>query len=516
MDILIFTIGLVLKGVSEARRRASLRPLNYTLSPSEIPEDIVIEIFECIYNHTLHLEHCDTMLACSLVCKAWTLPAQRILFRVVFTQRTKVLWKHSFINALTRNPHLGTHVRSLHPLHVVTDALQNAYALHGNAVTERQLASILTVCPQLRELCIDFDKSTATMPSLLSYAGRGITHLHIIVTTYSSSPYLLLSMWPSVRFLRLESSVISSPSDRQPPLSLETLQVKSDLPLSADCLRWLLPPSRTARLRRVEIPFPADESSRRAYTEILTSKAPGIRTLTATSNVPPVDAFEGLSSFNLHRVPSAPLTLPLSIEHLGFYPESDEHGRLPLPHLLAAISSIPRLRSFTINDHVSAGNMHDLYRACRRSGVSLRIGSEPGWVLFRVCFELVVAGTADDWSRIFVCRLYVIHRELKQLSAPLTYPSFRRSGMFKVHRRSRLQISSILTPKQLRFITSTPSPISARKVYVFTCPQRLRYCDVGRGCISFYAVGRTWLTYDDPSHAVYRVASYFSSAQLFS
>ncbi|KAI0055180.1 hypothetical protein BV25DRAFT_284583 [Artomyces pyxidatus] len=145
-----------------------------TLASSKIPEDVVVEILECIYNHHLDSEHYDTILACSLICKAWTSPAQRVPFRAVATERNKTKRRHPFIRALTRKPHPGKYVRSIHHLHVIPDTLRKAHSLNGNAVTEPQLAFILTLCPQLCELCINFDKSTVDMQALLSRTGRGI------------------------------------------------------------------------------------------------------------------------------------------------------------------------------------------------------------------------------------------------------------------------------------------------------------------------------------------------------
>ncbi|KAI0043721.1 hypothetical protein FA95DRAFT_1681727, partial [Auriscalpium vulgare] len=113
-----------------------------------VPYDIQMKIIDWVYRYFQHgLVDFRTLRACSLVCKAWTRPSQRFLFR-----KTPSILNPPFgrlLSAMRTNPDLKTYVRK------VSLSMYNDPELFATKVPD--FLSILALCPHVTVLQISIN-----------------------------------------------------------------------------------------------------------------------------------------------------------------------------------------------------------------------------------------------------------------------------------------------------------------------------------------------------------------------
>jgi hypothetical protein len=227
-----------------------------------LPVELITEIFESIY-FSPSIDGSDgpdlkTLSSCSIVCKFWSDPAQKILFRF---PRTLVRSKHPFhhlrniFTNSTRGMILGQYVRSIHILISPTNDDP------GRAYSEQEFVQILSLFPRLYHLSVNTFPFNAEW-DMDELAGLGVSlssHIQQLssLQLHNHAPrstllYFFLSIWPSIRFLKLSQSEwndVSPPVDR-PNFNLYQLSCLS-LP-SDELFRWLVPTNERHTLRILE------------------------------------------------------------------------------------------------------------------------------------------------------------------------------------------------------------------------------------------------------------------------
>ncbi|KAI0056562.1 hypothetical protein BV25DRAFT_1564705 [Artomyces pyxidatus] len=161
--------------------------------------------------------------------------------------------------------------------------------------------------------------------------------------------------------------------------------MSSDASTSAT-LEWFLPPA----LAPDSPPLSLDLSDLLPSTEsVKTAYAPRIRALAVRNGVPVPGSMPALRTLFFRCDPGSPFELPQSVRHFGLHPRDGVEGRLPLPHITAALST-GRPRLFSVNQHLSDDNRRALKEVCDKEGVAFTVLAVTDWPAFIVshCSEL--------------------------------------------------------------------------------------------------------------------------------
>jgi len=155
--------------------------------------------------------------ACALVCRAWSGPAQSLLFR-------SVLWLHSrnihafhtaLLSSAARGRALGGCVQTLDM--TISPVSQSSLAIHHKLnipVCNTQGCSplvavvLLQACPHIHELVLSLYGVNLDQEALekLKVAGQRLESLSLACHgSQPLTPFNLLRIWPNIRFLKIRS-----------------------------------------------------------------------------------------------------------------------------------------------------------------------------------------------------------------------------------------------------------------------------------------------------------------------
>jgi hypothetical protein len=235
-----------------------------------IPLEIVLNIIEAAY-YDADLQPDDKLLQhCSLVCKTWSVPAQKLLFRHV-TLRTQSAYS-AFQLAVDRSTERGRMLGdSVVRMRVVLDHNQPF------GLSQRAFAHAVTLCPNLYEMnlalygCCTPGQDVVGEPALSrmrrpapSFDEQSLSLLrsgpHITAFQFSNwsenqqSLNQLLNVWPTLKSLVVSGMPpqLSSASSEPLPCALRELRMNFQAPPSLDYMKWLLHNS-TGTLRVLEL-----------------------------------------------------------------------------------------------------------------------------------------------------------------------------------------------------------------------------------------------------------------------
>lgn len=335
-----------------------------------------------------------TLAASCRVCKAWQAPAQALLFRdipISLCHRRR----SCLIRSLLNRPDLGRHIRSFGmeiaspPVPWGRVRVPKGYSKRYRRMTS-DFITVLTHASNLTRLSIDIDGEfdAADLSKLLSVNLRHIKVLNWEGRPTSSGLYLLLGLWPSIRYLRIDNLYLDPlPEDRRPP-SLRSLCVHDDI--SEDLMTWLLPTDDDEPLRELHV-----ESGFASY-RTLTNIQPHAHTLhvLTVDRIPSqsfLDALIALKELTFCELPQAPLDLPRSLmrimyhakyyqqrprdliadgHHMGARVEGDElRNADETRFLIKALMELPNLASVSATLQTSEKALATLHKFCREAGV---------------------------------------------------------------------------------------------------------------------------------------------------
>ncbi|KDQ62370.1 hypothetical protein JAAARDRAFT_149190 [Jaapia argillacea MUCL 33604] len=347
----------------------------------QLPLELVYSIFELVYyGHQYRVDY-FTLSSCCLVCKPWTPYAQRLLLRDIHLdlstdQSSLPAWSISSDAAkllLSGSSNLGTHVRVL------------SVTLKTASTDVESLASIMSSCPKLYELAFHsaamYAFSDDDMAALEAVVKGGVRIRSLIVMGFgvqSPAIYQLISLWPSIQFLRIGSEFVASPPPYPSNLALYELALHR-LP-SPEIVTWLLASSKdTLRI------FDCRDILSHGLTSILSPYAPSLRSVRLlryseqTANF--LSLCINLEEFAVYHIPLVTgfKNLPQSIEHFVFL-NPTWSGSHTLQPVIAAVKSLQKLHTVTC-DEDSASHRHfpELVAECEGRGIGLKSDALPLW-----------------------------------------------------------------------------------------------------------------------------------------
>ena len=249
--------------------------------------------------------------------------------------------------------------------------------------------TILTHAPNLIRLGIDIDGEfdAADVSKLLSINLRHIEVLNWEGRPTSSALYLLLALWPSIRYLRIDILYLDPlPDDPRPP-SLRSLCVRDDI--SEGFMMWLLPTDDEEPLRELHV-----EGRLLSY-RALRDVQPHAHTLHVLSveRIPPqsfLDALIALKELTFCELPRMSLDLPRSVLRVIYHakqqqrPVDADSQRIKTQDeskssgdetrfLTKALKELPNLSSVSATCQTPEATLASLNKFCREAGVEFLV-----------------------------------------------------------------------------------------------------------------------------------------------
>ncbi|KAI0040249.1 hypothetical protein FA95DRAFT_1611944 [Auriscalpium vulgare] len=310
-----------------------------------LPHDIHVEILDWVYCNSQHVDiDYRTLSACSLVCKIWTTPAQRLLFR--------------FISPLD----------AVHKLLPVTGIDINFAA----TTTTDNFFALLALCPNVTSLSITLNSKTFA-PSVLDRLRALELQIEYLQTNiWFDIVASYVHLWPSLRCLEMYESGFYHAFDRPPPVPLKLPQgvnVDWRFPVLARCL---LEGTDTSALRELEMYAVEWEDSTCLAALTSTSVLENLTSLVLLDGaLPPyaiLDRCARLETLVFAERPAMAVVLPRTLRHVC-YRALTKDDRLPLRFLLDALKALPSLGMVTATRALSTEDVADLTRGCKEIGV---------------------------------------------------------------------------------------------------------------------------------------------------
>lgn len=389
-----------------------------------IPLEVVLDILEAVYFNDGAV-NTEFLRTCSLVCKSWSLPAQKLLFRRI--RLCSQAAYNSFVLAVDRSTDRGRILSdSVVQMHVVLDNNQ------PGPLKQACFARAITLCPNLRELslalygCGEPGNDIVGSPALermrrlapsfepgtleLLRTGPLIASLHFSNwSDNDQSVVQLLDIWPSLKSLSITGKTPHlSPGVTHPPFAcaLARLRINCQHEPSLDFLEWLLhTSSRANSLRAIEL----DREPSLDMLDYLTrNHAESLRELAIPSCTTPEHATTIIRCRSLRQlrterpstsaIPAVFRQLPMGIQHLAFGMDQVT----PLQTLVEAVKTRDELESITVNIW-DKGSSHRqlpaLKMACAFRGVELRITNDVR--VHRAMMVSICVLGASGFNRVF-------------------------------------------------------------------------------------------------------------------
>ena len=379
---------------------------------SSVPPVILLCILESTFYHPLVPDY-KLLRVCTLVCRAWTGPAQFLLFKFskIKLHNNNI---HTFHAALLASAALGRAlVDRVRVLYLTisrsiesedSEQLNRELGLPADTASCKRsfltLAKLLQACPQLTVLhlvIVSIVHLDQDVIEELKAAGLGVRALNLV--NYGAPSYILfyvLSVWPNIRFLNISGNFLmpscptASPAPQedadntgdfklaqrngvQIEVSLYHLILSSDI--NPEVLTWLLA-SSVDSLRILDRP-----TRYRPPQNILARHAPRLRSLSLPfcdddiSLIRMCTALEKLVFYNFDLPPRYALApnLPPTIEHFTFAILDFNHG-MTLKPIIDAVDALPNLKVLACNEFVWQQRPHEymeLARMCKNRGVNM-------------------------------------------------------------------------------------------------------------------------------------------------
>ncbi|KAI0045560.1 hypothetical protein FA95DRAFT_116546 [Auriscalpium vulgare] len=279
-----------------------------------LPYNVHVDIIDWVYRASQHATiDRPTLLACALVCKAWTVPAQRLLFRRTWASHPQEGFSRArraqFIDAVRRNPVLGKYVHSI------------ANPPYGGFLLHDDLFDLIAHCPNVRALHMpDFQNMERLRvpdlsPVFLSLSGLGD----------SIAP--VSDLWPSLQGLEID---IYFRITNLPIKSPRCLKVDWHNPVS---VRWMLEVAVVSEVRELEMAAISWGSESRLCSLAQFPALVQITSLALKGELPPqviLDRCFALEKLVFTRRPWETVVLPRTLQHVGYHAKTDDEDGAPI------------------------------------------------------------------------------------------------------------------------------------------------------------------------------------------
>lgn len=344
-----------------------------------IPPELLLHIVEFIYYNTDDSRTIDraTLSACSLVHSSWTYIAREFLFHSVHP-RPSLMISSNLTIPLSIQPFMQNTVRRLE---VAISSRISSQA----AIPVPFFIRLLSACSSLYELALEVVNlhafSESELDSLRGLATREEQPLKIValnlVECGVQSPILfqLLSIWPTIKFLRIGSEIAARIPLGLPPTSAQIYELTFSRNLPLKTIEWLLSSSK-GHLRILEFRDPPENSFDSAVLSVHGSSLHSLRifrhTLRLMSMVRLCPNLRELIIMQISPYITMPLAqFPEGIEHFSFR-DPDWGANETLSPVLLFVGNFPKLRVISCDRHVrNHAEFGELEKACREKGVEL-------------------------------------------------------------------------------------------------------------------------------------------------
>lgn len=356
--------------------------------------EIVLSILEAAYFDASLEPDVELLKNSSLVCRGWSTPSQKLLFRHVFlrTQTAFIAFQSAVDRSTLRGRMLGDAVTRLR----VTLDHNQPYRL-----SHRSFARAMLLCPNLYELDLalygqcapgqdvtgapDAIRMARPAPSFddgtlsLLRSGPRITALQFSNwSDNSQSASQLLDVWPSLKSVVLKGLPPSSPSASASSLpfrcALHELRMNFQASPSLDFVQWLLHNSATTlRILELEREPSADLLDLLVRDHGATLESLSLPACGSHDHALAVQQCERLKEFKIESPWVPPMVfkkLPATLEHLAFGVDKDT----PLHMIVEAVKAKAGLKAVSVHlweggeDHAV---LPSLRLACAYKGIEL-------------------------------------------------------------------------------------------------------------------------------------------------
>ncbi|KAI0045547.1 hypothetical protein FA95DRAFT_1607585 [Auriscalpium vulgare] len=322
-----------------------------------LPYDVYVEIIDWVYRASQHAAvDYKTLSACSLVCKAWAQPSQRLLFRRTWAMesRLELAWeqRHQLLLAIRGNPILGTYVRTL--------AIHFDARLFPSRYIDNNILTLVSVFPNITGIAM-YSGRTRSMSDIVEHL-RGldlrIKVLRIIGHFDADAVGPLIDLWPNLTCLDIVPSIHTPPA---PSKYTRAVAIRWSLPM------WF--PRTSDALREIELssawlnPSGVDHFLSTPALENITS-------LILDGAIPRksvLDRCPKLETLVFAVCPASSTSLPVTLRHVGYHTRTADSERritVDVQHLVAALRALPALQLVTATRALSKRTLAKLKRGC--------------------------------------------------------------------------------------------------------------------------------------------------------
>jgi hypothetical protein len=376
-----------------AQPRSRCTRLTRELVAVPIPMELVLDIMEAAYFNDDLQPNTQLLRNCTQVCKAWRLPAQKLLFRSV-TLRSQSAY-YAFKKAVNPSTDTGRELaRAVVRMRLTIDPNQ------PNGLKEYSFARAVHMCPSLFELSLSlygcatpggdavgamdtsrvqrcspcFDKRVIQ----LLESGPKISALQ--VTNWSDNHQCitqLLNVWPAISSLAIGGAPprLCSPTPAPIPCELRELRMNFQSPPSLAFVKWLLHNSsnslRILELERETPPHIFDYLTEAHCSSLESLTLPSCTSHELSHTIKRWGQLKEIKTENPWVSPMIYKGLPGALEHIALGLD----GNTALQPVLDAIKTCESLKAITV--HVwDGGDNHpqlcSLKIACAYQGIDLR------------------------------------------------------------------------------------------------------------------------------------------------
>ncbi|KAI0044665.1 hypothetical protein FA95DRAFT_228454 [Auriscalpium vulgare] len=328
-----------------------------------VPLDVQLMVITLVYRESQHSTvDYQTLRACSLVCRAWTQPAQRLLFRripnIFYDNATRLPHIHRLLRALRTSPHLASYVCSVKLFMV----------FQSDAQKDSPSIALLSLCTNVQSVFLYCGVRLGWVALERHLRAFPVHPVALKIIGESSFVKNIIPLWPALRVLDVHLHDEPNRGVISVPRTVRSLSV------SRDCSRAII---WYNHMQLSELTLkPPYWSGHEAWLPplLLSGVLRQLRSLTIEGGVPPqefLDQLTQLQSLVVTSLPDREVSLPQSIRHIGYHCTVDGGGGSirQMGDFPGKVRTLENLQLVTVTPHVPEKVRTALAETCGVRGV---------------------------------------------------------------------------------------------------------------------------------------------------